>query len=100
MATKKQPETAIRKAVRDYLRLRGWKVYTILQGIGAHKGISDLIAVKNDMAAFVEIKTPKGRLSEWQEQFRDEVMGSGGSHVTYCVMRSLEDVIEWEKSWW
>jgi len=95
----KQPETAIRKAVRDYLRLRGWKVYTILQGIGAHRGISDLVAKRRDQVAFIEIKTPTGRQSDLQMEFEAEIMEDAGFHVTYVVIRSIEEVIEWEQKW-
>jgi len=95
MPPKKQPETAIRKAVRDYLKVKGWFVLTILQGIGAHRGISDLIAVKNGVVAWIEIKTPTGRLSDYQEKFKFEMEAHGG---IYVVMRSLDDAIEWESN--
>ena len=93
--TKKQPETAIRKATRDYLRLKGYFVITIQQGLGAHRGISDLIVTRSGKTSFVEIKTATGRLSDWQEKFESEIESHGGEYV---VIRSLDEAIEWEKS--
>lgn len=52
------------------------------------KGISDLIAVKNGRVVFIEVKTPRGRLSEYQEQFAENLRGHGGE---YMVMRSPGD---------
>jgi hypothetical protein len=91
-----QPETAIRKAVRDYLRLRGWAVFTILQGLGAHRGISDLIVIRTGDVVWVEIKTKTGHLSEWQETFKSSIEAHGG---TYIVLRSLDEAMEWESKW-
>jgi hypothetical protein len=97
MAKKRtQPETPIRKAVKQYLQLRGWFVFTVLQGLGAYPGISDLIAIKNGVTAFIEIKTPTGTQSEKQEDFQRDVEEHGG---VYKVLRSLEEAIEWEQEW-
>jgi Holliday junction resolvase-like predicted endonuclease len=91
---KTQPETVIRKAVRDYLRFKGFAVFTVLQGLGAHRGISDLIVVRKEVTAFVEIKTATGKLSEWQEKFKFDVESHGGAYV---VIRSVDEIIDWEK---
>jgi VRR-NUC domain len=39
---------------------------------------------------WIEVKTATGRLSEHQEQFRDDIAKQGGK---YIVVRSLDDVI-------
>jgi Holliday junction resolvase len=94
--TKTQPETPIRKAVKQYLQTKGWFVFTVLQGLGAYPGISDLVAIKNAVTAFIEIKTPTGKQSDRQKLFQEDVESHGGNYV---VLRSLEQVIEWEKRW-
>ena len=90
----KQPESAILDQCRAYLRMKGWLVVRMQQGIGCHKGISDLIAIRNRRVVFAEIKTARGRLSEHQMGFRHDVTEHGGEYV---VWRSLEDLLEWEK---
>jgi Holliday junction resolvase len=99
MATR---ETKLKKQVRDYLRLKGWFVFHVLQGLGAYKGVSDLIAIKEGKTIFLECKAPEGidkngrkkpagKQSENQIQFEADIKAHGGS---YYVIRSVEDVIE------
>jgi hypothetical protein len=64
----------------------------IHQSLGSYRGIADLYALKDGRSAWIEVKTPKGRQSEAQLQFEDDVKKHGGS---YIVARSLEDVIRW-----
>ncbi len=82
-------ESDVLNQVRDWLRIHGFFVCRIQQGLGAHKGISDLIAVKDGVTAFVEIKTARGRLSEHQEKFQAQIKMHGG---VYIVARCIEDV--------
>ena len=86
----KQPESYILGQIRDYLRARGWtRIYRIQQGMGCHKGICDLIAVHRGRVLFIEVKTPTGRLSEYQKVFGDEITEEG---CEYIVARSFEDL--------
>lgn len=87
-------EKEIQNEIRRYLQIRGWYVIRIQQGMGAHKGLSDLIAVKSGRVVFAEIKTPRGRLSEYQERFREEIAAHGGE---YAVLRSVEDAMRLDK---
>ena len=75
--------------VRQYLRTLGWYVIRIQQGMGAHRGISDLIVVRGGRVIFLECKTAKGRQSEHQKNFQAEVELRGGE---YRIARGLEDV--------
>lgn len=59
----------------------------IHQTLGCHKGISDLIAVKKGVTAFIEIKTPKGELRPEQLRFSCEIDAHGG---IYAILRSVE----------
>lgn len=86
---KKNPESLIQSQVRDALRMDGWYVIRHQQGLGAHLGLSDLTAIKEGKTIYVEIKTPTGRLSEYQEQFKHDIELHGG---TYVVCRCLEDI--------
>jgi len=85
------PESVVLRQVRDYLRLRGWYVIRIQQSLGAHRGLSDLICVKEGRTVFLECKTASGKLSPDQQSFQ-EAIGAGGGE--YVVARCLEDVME------
>ncbi|MBP2635528.1 MAG: hypothetical protein H6Q72_1435 [Firmicutes bacterium] len=90
LARPKAPkETDIQNAIREYLLWNGWYVIRHHQSLGSLKGLSDLTAIKDGWTVYVEVKTPKGTLSEDQEKFRDNVIAHGG---TYVVARSVEDV--------
>jgi len=84
-------EGDILKQCRDYLRYRGWFVIRIQQGLGCHKGISDLICVKGGKVLFLEIKATGGKLSPHQEKFRKDMREHGGA---YLWVESLED-LQW-----
>lgn len=87
-------EKEIQNDIRRYLQLRGWYVIRIQQGMGAHKGLSDLIAVKDGRVVFAEIKTPRGRLSEYQREFEQALAAHGGE---YAVLRSVEDAMRLDR---
>lgn len=82
-------EGEILRQVRDYLRWRGWRVYRIQQGLGCHRGMSDLICVKEGRVLFLEIKAPLGKLSDHQRKFKREIEEAGG---IYQWVSSLEQI--------
>jgi len=86
---KQTPENLVKKQVRDYLRIRGWFVFPVMQGLGSYPGISDLIACKNGRVLFVECKAPRGRLSTYQRRFKESIEASG---CEYIEARGYEDV--------
>jgi hypothetical protein len=75
--------------VRDYSGLAG--TYQCAEGLGAHRGLSDLICVKDGRTVFIECKTATGKLSEHQQAFRDAISQGGGE---YRIARSIEDVMD------
>jgi len=86
----RQPESYILSAVRDALRLQGWFVVRIQQGLGCHKGIADLCAMRDGRTLWVEVKTPSGRQSPYQVAFEADVKRAGGE---YLVARDGLDVV-------
>jgi len=82
-------ENDIKKQVKDYLSLKGYFHFYLLAGMGAYKGIPDIIAIKNNRVLFLEIKRLGGKLSEWQQQFQLDIEGQGGE---YYIVRCLEDL--------
>jgi hypothetical protein len=85
------PEGAIKQAVRQYLGFKGYRVYNIASGAFAHKGISDLIALKDGRTLFIEIKAPKGKQSVYQAQFQEEVEGAG---CIYLLVNNFDVFME------
>jgi hypothetical protein len=85
------PETAIKKAIKQYLRLKRWFVYSNLQGLGCETGLPDLTAIKQGRVLMIEVKTPKGRQSTSQISFQGIWELYGGE---YMIARSVDDLIE------
>lgn len=82
-------ERDIRKQIQDYLRWTGWFVYYNLAGLGSYPGLSDLVAVKDGRVVHIEVKTPKGRQSDRQKRFQQNLEAAGGE---YILARSVADV--------
>ena len=89
MSKQKLTETDIRRQVTDYLQLRQYFCFYVLQGLGAYKGIPDLIAVKNGRVLFIELKTPRGRQSDYQRKFQANLEAAGGEYV---LCRGVDDL--------
>lgn len=89
MPQKQNPETVIQNQIRDLLRMDGWFVIRHQQGMGCHKGLSDLTAIKDGVTIYIEVKTKTGKQSDWQRQFQKDVENHGG---TYILARRIEDV--------
>ena len=83
------PETALKKAIKQYLMLNNWFTFHILQGLGSYKGACDLIAIKKGRVLFIEVKTPGGVQSDFQKTFEKNLKGNGGH---YLVARDLYDI--------
>ena len=83
-------EKDVLKQTRDYLRWNHWLVIRLQQSLGCHKGLPDLLAVRDGIVLWIEVKTPKGKLSRYQEQFKQDLEGHGGR---YLIIRSLADVM-------
>jgi hypothetical protein len=92
MRRKVTPETALKRAIKGALAAFGWFSFPILQGLGAHRGVSDMIAVKGGRVLFIEVKTPTGRLSDNQKRFRDDIQSKGGEYV---VIDDIDRLLAW-----
>lgn len=80
------------KGIRHLLRTHGIFHYKAWQGAMSEKGISDIIGVLPEgKAVAIEVKIPKGNLSEHQKGFLDRFKAAGG--IAF-VARSPGDVIK------
>jgi hypothetical protein len=69
---------------------RGARRQAILTGMGVHPGFADLMVLCDGRVLFLELKSPKGRLSPAQEAFRDAVLAQG---FGWALVRSLDDAL-------
>ena len=85
-------EANVKDQVKDYLSLKGYFHFPILQGLGAFKGVPDRIAIKDGRVLFLEIKKPVGwKQSDKQKEFQANIEKEKGE---YYLVRSLEDIIK------
>lgn len=85
-------ESDVRKVCRDYLRIKGWFVFHLLQGLGCYPGLTDLIAIKDGRVLFIELKRPgKSKQSNCQKEFQIDIERAGGE---YILVDSLERIME------
>ncbi len=88
-------ESDIRRIIRDYLRLRGWFVFHLLQGLGCYPGLSDLVAVKNGRVIFIELKRPDvGVHSDKQKRFQADLERGGGEYILVDSLEGIREVVD------
>jgi hypothetical protein len=91
---KQTEETKLKRQIKDYLKIYGFKIIHNLQGLGCYPGLSDWLILWDGSVFFIEIKTPKGKQSENQQVFESLVNDSG---CYYYVFQSLEDAMEFKE---
>ena len=87
----KASESDIKKLCQDYMRIKGWFIFPILQSMGCHKGISDFIAIKASRIIFIETKSPAGKQNQDQKDFQFLVEAHGGE---YFLVDCYEDLVK------
>jgi len=86
----KQPEAKIKEAIRDYLRLRGFFVFHVHQDMYSYPGISDLLALRDGITYYIEVKQPGKKQRDSQIDFQRDVEAH---KAVYKVMESLTDAM-------
>jgi hypothetical protein len=84
-------EGDIKVLCREYLKIMGWFIFPILQGLGAYKGITDFIAIKDGRTLYIETKSPTGKQSGEQKIFQQEI---GMQKGEYWLIDCWEDIIK------
>jgi len=88
---KKISENDVKKLTRDYMRIKGWYIFPILQGLGAKKGISDFIAIKAGRTVYIETKSPVGKQRPAQIEFQADIEAHCGE---YFLIDCYEDLVK------
>ena len=95
-------ESDIQRQILDYLRLNGYFAVKISNsGIyrkstdswipSTMRGISDIYFIGHGKQGWIEVKMPKGIVSEFQKEFISNIVSHGGMAF---VARSVEDVVK------
>ena len=71
---KKTPETIVKTEVKSWLNWNGWFTHHLMAGLGSYPGLSDIIAMKNGVVLFIEIKSKTGKQSENQTTRKPDCM--------------------------
>jgi hypothetical protein len=66
--------------------LRGYMIY----GLGMSSGLPDILAIKNGRSIFIEVKSPKGRLSDDQKKVHAELEKYKFPHTTVKSIPELD----------
>lgn len=95
---KNNPETQIKKACLQYLKVKyGQRFYfvNIIGGLGIRPGTPDTLACLNGRFIAIEFKNgDMGRVTDYQEQALFDINQAGGIGV---VIRSVDQCIEFFK---
>lgn len=83
------------KQIKKYWKQNGWYAIRNQQNIGSHKGLSDFVVIKDGKVVFVEVKGERGRQSDAQKKFEQDITKHG---ACYCVCKSAEEFDAFIKS--
>lgn len=75
------PETLQKKAIKEFLTLKGWYWYSNTAGWGSKHGIPDMTAIKGCMVVQIEVKAPNGKQSKPQVEFMIDWRNHGGTYI-------------------
>ena len=87
----KASESDIKKLCRDYMQIKGWFIFPVLQSMGCYPGISDFISIKVGRTVYIETKKPGGKQSQAQKDFQALVEAHGGE---YFLVDCYEDLLK------
>lgn len=91
-------EAAISREIQTFMKTIGFAVWSTEQGYRRDRGgtrmsagIPDLYCVGHGIGLWVEVKTPKGKLTEAQEEFQRECWDNG---ILHQVWRDARDAFD------
>lgn len=88
-------ERDVLRQVKDYLKIKGWRVIRLQQGPLCERGLPDLMILKDGKWICLEVKSSKGKLSPYQEQFRRDIQDHKGTYLWVSSLDQLREVLEY-----
>lgn len=88
-------EAQLREQIRDLCKVLGWKFYYTWTSIHSPRGFPDLVLAHPDKKRiiFAELKSEKGVLTEYQEQWLD-TLRQCNQEVYLWRPKDIEDIAE------
>ena len=83
------PETALKRAAKDFLVIHGVWTFPLTAGMGSYPGAPDRIGIYKGNPLAIEFKRKTGVLTALQYTFKAKWEAEGGIFIT-C--RSIEDL--------
>lgn len=80
-------ESKIQKSIRDALEARGWLVTKLIRCSEA--GWPDLMAIRNGIVCFIEVKRPGVMPTKLQQHRMDQIRRKGGQCFVICDAREV-----------
>ena len=90
-------EKSIMQEIMWQLKAKGWLVLRLPPSIYSSKGIPDLIALKGKKYLLIEVKSPKGKLSNSQKMFSLLMEDIKGNYLIARSYKDVEDYMEKKK---
>ena len=90
-------EKNIMQEIMWQLKSKGWLVLRLPPSIYSSKGIPDLIALKGKKYLLIEVKSPKGKLSNSQKMFSLLMEDIKGNYLVARSYKDVEDYMEKKK---
>ena len=84
-------ETALKRAIKDYLNLKQIAWWYNLQGLGSYRGIPDFCIHHRGKLYALEAKSKRGRQSQHQQNFQQMIERTGG---TYILCDDIDQIID------
>ncbi len=86
------------RQVRDLARILGWKVYHHPYSLGADPGFPDLVLVR-DRVVFMELKGPKGKLSDQQREWLESLQAAGAEAYVFWPddLEKIQEILQKRK---
>lgn len=88
----KASEADVKQLTWDYMRIKGWFIFPILQGLGCYKGIADYIAIKAGRTVYIETKSPAGKQRPGQIAFQADIEAKGGEYFLVDCYEDLQKI--------
>lgn len=86
------PETRLKRAVTQLLKIHGIRTWAYPAGVMGQRGMPDRIGIcKDGRFLGIEFKANNRPLSEYQEKIRQEIEDAGG---VFIICRCIEDIID------
>ena len=82
-------ENMIKAQIKDVLAYKLIFNFPLLQALGAYRGVPDRIIHYKGKVIYLEIKTPKGKMSQHQQEFQRQCIEDG---VDYFAVSSIEEL--------